>query len=343
MAENLQHNPNLREENELPGGNRGNNIAHRPVVQPDDPDMLLEEFALPPTVIQSVIRRPPIQANNFELKAVTLQLLQGIQFHGLPSEDPNTHLTSFLEVCDNVKYNGVTEEAIRLRLFPLSLSDRAKQWLNSEPLDSIISWADLVQKFLTKYCPPAKTAQMRIEINNFAQKDSESLTETWDIYKELLRKCPHHGLTRWMQIYNFYTALNAHTRQMIDTSAGGIFLKRTTQQAFDLFDGIAMNSYQWSQERMVKGNGNNGVSTDVFSNLAAQVSLLTKQLQNQQASAHAIQTSSVLCEICSGSHQTMECQSGQMTLEQAQYIARYNQQQQNPYVGNNFQGQLMEK
>ena len=96
---------------------------------------------------------------------------------------------------------------------------------------------------------------------------------------------------------------------MINTLAGGIFLKRTTQQAFDLLDGIATYSYQWSQERMVKGNGNNGVSTDVFSNLAAQVSSLTKQLQNQQASAHAIQTSSVLCEIYSGSHQTMEFQS----------------------------------
>ena len=53
---------------------------------------------------------------------------------------------------------------------------------------------------------------------------------------------------------------------------------------------------------MVKGKGNNGVSTDVFSNLATQVSLLTKQLQNQQTSVHAIQTSSMLCEICSGSH-----------------------------------------
>ena len=79
------------------------------MIQPDDRDMLMEEFALPPIVIQSVIRRPSIQANNFELKAVTLQLLQGIQFHGLPSEDPNTHLKSFLEVCNNVKYNGVIE------------------------------------------------------------------------------------------------------------------------------------------------------------------------------------------------------------------------------------------
>ena len=180
MIENLQQNTNMREENELPCGNRGNNNARRPVIRPDDPDMLMEEFALPPIVIQSVIRRPSIQANNFELKAVTLQLLQGIQFHGLPSEDPNTHLTSFLEVCNNVKYNGVIEEAIRLRLFLLSLGHRAKQWLTSKPLDSIISWADLVHKFLTKYRPLAKTAQMRIEINSFTPKDRKSLIEMWD-------------------------------------------------------------------------------------------------------------------------------------------------------------------
>ena len=138
------------------------------------------------------------------------------------------------------------------------------------------------------------TAHMRIEINSFAQKDSENLTETWDMYKELLRKCPHHGLTRWMRMCNFYTGLNSHTRQMIDTSDGGIFLKRMTQQTFYLLDGIATNSYQWSQERIVKGNRNSGVGTDVFSNLAAQVSLLTKQLQNQQASTHAIQASSMI-------------------------------------------------
>ena len=43
----------------------------------------------------------------------------------LPSENPNAHLTSFIEVYDTVKYNGVTEEALRLCLFPLLLSDRA--------------------------------------------------------------------------------------------------------------------------------------------------------------------------------------------------------------------------
>ena len=122
--------------------------------------MLLEEFALPPIVVQSAIRRPPIQVNNFELKVVTLQMLLNIMFHGLLSENPNMHLTNFIEVCYTIKYNGVTEEALRLRLFPLSLGDRAKHWLTSQPLDSITSWNDLVKKFLTKFFLPTKIAQL---------------------------------------------------------------------------------------------------------------------------------------------------------------------------------------
>ena len=53
-------------------GQNHRNQATTPFVQPDNLHMLLEEFALPPTVVQSAIRRPPIQANNFELKGVTL-------------------------------------------------------------------------------------------------------------------------------------------------------------------------------------------------------------------------------------------------------------------------------
>ena len=40
--------------NELNEGhnrNNGRNYAPRPVIQPDDPYMLLEEFAFPPTVV----------------------------------------------------------------------------------------------------------------------------------------------------------------------------------------------------------------------------------------------------------------------------------------------------
>ena len=129
--------------------------------------MPLRDYALPPFGMQSMIRRPAIQANNFEIKAITLQLIQNIQFMGLPHEDPYTHISNFLEVCDTIKYNGVSDEVICLHLFPSSLKDRAKDWLNSEPPNSITSWNELVKKFLPKFFPLAKTAKMWIEINNF--------------------------------------------------------------------------------------------------------------------------------------------------------------------------------
>ena len=104
-------------------------------------------------------------------------MLHKIQFHGLPSENTNAHLTSFIEVCDIVKYHGVTEEALRLSMFPLSLSNRAKHWLTSQPRDSITSWNDLVHKYLTKIFPLAKIAQLVQEINTFRQFEEENLVE----------------------------------------------------------------------------------------------------------------------------------------------------------------------
>ena len=116
-------------------------------------------------------------------------MLNNIQFHRLPSENLNAHLTSFIEVCDTVKYNGVTKEALRLQLFPLSLSDRAMHWLTSQPLDSITLWNDFVQKFLTKFFPPSKIAQLVQEINTYRQFEGENLPESWERFHELLRRC----------------------------------------------------------------------------------------------------------------------------------------------------------
>ena len=80
------------------------------------------------TGAESSIVRPIIAANNFELKPNTIQMIQQfLQFDGLQYEDPNTYLANFLEFCDTFKINGVSDDAIRLRLFPFSLRNKAKQ------------------------------------------------------------------------------------------------------------------------------------------------------------------------------------------------------------------------
>lgn len=95
----------------------------------------LRDYSMPNiNGLQSSIVRPVIAANTFEIKSGTIQKVQNsVQFGGASTDDPNEHLLSFIEICNTFRYNGVTEDAIRLRLFPFSLRDKARSWLHSLP------------------------------------------------------------------------------------------------------------------------------------------------------------------------------------------------------------------
>ena len=92
---------------------------------------------------------------------------QYAQFDGLQNEDPNSHIQSFLEICDTFKFNSMSDDAVRLRLFPFSIRGKAKQWLNSLLRNSITTWQELIKKFMDKFVPPSKTAKFKVEIQSY--------------------------------------------------------------------------------------------------------------------------------------------------------------------------------
>ena len=228
----------------------------------------IKDYALPPSVTPPVIMRLMIQDNNFELKTIILQLLQGIQFHGLTHADPNSHILNFLEVCDTMKYNGVSDDAIHFRLFPFSLKEKAKHWLTSEPPDSITSLDELVNKFLAQFFPLAKVAKLRIDINNFCQYDGETFYEARERFKDLLRKCPHHSFTKWMQVHHFYDGVSIPTRTLIDASAGGAIMGKNEVEAYQFLENIALNNCHWPVERVAPKKQARVYDLDVFYKLS---------------------------------------------------------------------------
>ena len=98
----------------------------------------LDDFAMPDISSNfGGIVAPTIANNNFEIKQSIIQMVQNNQFRSLQGEDPYAHILTFLNVCATFKINGVMDDAIRLRLFPFSVRDKAQLWLASLPSESI--------------------------------------------------------------------------------------------------------------------------------------------------------------------------------------------------------------
>ncbi|XP_073309941.1 uncharacterized protein [Primulina huaijiensis] len=245
----------------------------------------------------SGIARGTINANNFELKPALINMVQQNQFGEAATADPHLHLRTFLEITDTVKINGVSDDIIRLRLFPFSLRDQERGWLQSLPLGSITTWQELATKFLAKYFPPAKSAQLKIEISTFRQTDFEQLYEAWERYKELLRRCPNHGFEDWVQIELFYNGLNGQTRGTVDAAAGGTIFAKSPDQAYDLLEQMTINSYQWPSERSGVKKQAGIYAIDPITSLTAQVSALTTQIAAMnKASTSEVENALVVTE-----------------------------------------------
>ncbi|KAK4258621.1 hypothetical protein QN277_005052 [Acacia crassicarpa] len=186
------------------------------VPPPPNPAMnkAIMEFRIPDlNKLDSAITPPTFNARHFEIKGVMIQMLNAArQFGGLPSENLHLHLKTFMEVCDSFVIPGIPPDAIRIKLFSFSLRDKARTWLNNLPANSITTWNDLGSKFLLKFFPPTKNAQLRRDITNFQQKPGESTYEAWDRFKDLLRRYPQHGLCEWVQLETFYRGLDGQTR-----------------------------------------------------------------------------------------------------------------------------------
>jgi hypothetical protein len=116
---------------------------------------------------------------SFKLKPALINMVQQSPFYNKTSEDANAYLQHFLEICNTFTIRGVTQDAIRLRLFPFSLLGKAKQWFYSNK-EAVSTWGKCSNAFLTMFFLLGKTNALRKKISRFQQLMDEPIAEAWE-------------------------------------------------------------------------------------------------------------------------------------------------------------------
>ncbi|GJY78626.1 reverse transcriptase domain-containing protein, partial [Tanacetum coccineum] len=235
----------------------------------DDEPMWAADHVVAPTPGSAILI--PESANEFAIKGNHLTLVKGNQFDGRTKTDPHKHIYEFLKIYDMFKYRDTKNEVVRLMLFPLSLTGEAKTWLDKLNKGTIETWDELRTTFISRFFPPSLFDRLLREIQAFSQHENESLTNAWLRMKEMLRNCHGHNLSKGNIIKIFYQ----HENESLEwekngneaekeacgkkkhsgttkEEAGGIFLYKTPNQAYQLLEDKVLLKLDWAKNQKTK-------------------------------------------------------------------------------------------
>nr|GEX28823.1 reverse transcriptase domain-containing protein [Tanacetum cinerariifolium] len=258
-----------------------------------------------------------ILAEQFELKHSLINMMTSEQFFGLEKDNPHDHIRWFNKITSTINYKDVPNSVIKLILFPYSLAEATRRWLEKEPPRSITTWDDLVSKFINEFFPPSRTTNLRNEISNFQQKFDESFHEAWERYKDLLSACPHHGFTELHQLDTFYNALNPADQDSLNAAAGGNLLEKSPQDELTIIENKSKvrNSQSKPIASLVNACDNHSSSEiaklthAVNQQTRAVTTAMTAMLKQLQANPHPAQVKAVeeIYVTCRGAHPYYQC------------------------------------
>nr|GEV18226.1 DNA-directed DNA polymerase [Tanacetum cinerariifolium] len=220
-----------------------------------------------------------ILAENFKIRTGLLSLIQANQFHGFESNNPHDHIKSFNRITSTIKFRYVSNDAIKLMLFPYLLEGAAKIWYQKEPPQSVLTWG--------------------------------GSREAWERFKEMLRQCLHHGFSELHQINTFYNGLNEHKQDSLNVAAGGNLLRKTPQDALIINENKSKVHYSRNRPVAFKvstTSSGNSSSTDArIDELTDTISNLVETFNKNMTTLATVKVAEETCVICVGAHPYYDC------------------------------------
>nr|GEW24401.1 reverse transcriptase domain-containing protein [Tanacetum cinerariifolium] len=252
-----------------------------------------------------------INADHFEIKMNLLQLVQENTYHGFERGNPHTHINNFKRITSTLKFRDVPNDVIKLMMFPYSLVGNARVWYDKEPPNLILTWDDLVNKFVNQFFPPSKTTHLKNQISRFTQRFEETFKEAWERFKEMLRACLHHGFTELVQIDTFYNGLNDNDQDSLNAMAGGNILSKTTREALKIIENKSKVPYSRNKPNVSRMNTTSRVnaskSYDRIDKLADQISTLVDIFAKKIVTPAPVKAVEESCVTCGSNHAYYNC------------------------------------
>ncbi|CAN6566576.1 unnamed protein product [Malus baccata var. baccata] len=183
------------------------------------------------------------KTEEFELKSSLLHHIP--KYHGLSMEDPNKHLKEFEVVCLSMTPVNVDGSILKMKAFPFSLLEKAKDWLYELAPGTVTCWESMKRAFLEKFFPTSRVILLRKRISGIQQEEGESFPTYYERFKSLVASCPQHQMKEELLLQYFYEGLLPIERQMLDASAGGALVDKTPTTAKTLISNRALNAQQY--------------------------------------------------------------------------------------------------
>ncbi|CAN6711239.1 unnamed protein product [Malus baccata var. baccata] len=189
------------------------------------------------------LRAAQNKIDEVELKSSLLHHIP--KFPGLSMEDPNKHLKEFEVVCSGMTPVNVDGSILKMKAFPFSLLEKAKDWLYELASETVTSWESMKRAFLEKFFPTSRVILLRKRISDIQQNQGESFPTYYERFKTLVASCPQHQMKEELLLQYFYEGLLPIERQMLDASAGGALVDKTPMAAKTLIANRALNTQQY--------------------------------------------------------------------------------------------------
>nr|GFA51068.1 reverse transcriptase domain-containing protein [Tanacetum cinerariifolium] len=145
-------------------------------------------------------------------------------------------------------------DVIKLMMFPYSLEGSVRIWYDKEPPISILTWKDLVNKFVNYFFLPRKPPTSKIKSLVSLKDSRRHLERHGNDLRKWLERASHHGFTELAQIDTFYNGLNDNDQDSLNAAAGGNLLSKTTREAFQIFENKAKVRYSRNKPNVSRMN-----------------------------------------------------------------------------------------